>query len=844
MYCHLNVKTGSRSTGQSAAAKYDYISRAGRYAEARQDEVVHVESGCMPAFAASDAREYWAAADSHERSNGRLFRSLTAALPNSLDADGRLKLARTFAAQVTAGEMPYTLALHAGLSREPGTPDNPHLHLVFSERVNDGVVRPAEQWFRRAAPASKDPASGGARKSERTKPREWLEETRKSWAEEMNLAFGRAGVDDRVTAESHAAQLARAREAGDVKEQERLLLNPPSEHIGPAAKHRWEDRSPAQKPDRYAEYEQAEAAAREVRLAHARDTAEAAAARRRIEKLDEKIAALEAQQRKAEAAARRRREAAERRDKEDRRKEEAARRRRVADARREAERRDKAKREEKQKSRETALRLWPGGFELYLAHLADIDPKWNVDGKIVTAHRNIDAALDAAESDARRLERLRAVLTDGDAAARYQRQLDTGGARITTADIDDALAPAEALQRRVSRLRKLFATPDGDAAFFAALDDRNLFWRHAADSIDIEPALDAAEHSRDRYQAASWEHRAVVEAEQEFPNVPSAAWRRAGERFDDFAATARPGRRITRKLSDRACALAIAAERPEPPERPGLVKRLVDWVRERVERLLARLRPPGAAQRRDRSPGGDVQPPRAAAAERERAAAAERERAAAAERERRERLQAREVIDAARAAARKWGNVPVATATLVSVAESIGARPGVSATHRAVLERIEEAAPPWSSPAETSVLRFRCQAEKDAAADQRHQQALTEWQAQPWPLRQITERPMREHTDLPNPRELAAARRELAGVVSSAMMTELDRLMPQRRPATPPADRARTAHAADADRRDQHQVEQPAERQRDLPVRSPDAPPRPAPARPPVRRDRGHEPGF
>ena len=53
MYCHLNVKTGSRATGQSAAAKYDYISRDGRYARACQDEVVHVESGSMPAFASS-----------------------------------------------------------------------------------------------------------------------------------------------------------------------------------------------------------------------------------------------------------------------------------------------------------------------------------------------------------------------------------------------------------------------------------------------------------------------------------------------------------------------------------------------------------------------------------------------------------------------------------------------------------------------------------------------------------------------------------------------------------------------------------------------------------------------
>ena len=828
MYCHLNVKTGSRSTGQSAAAKYDYISREGRYTEARQDEVVHVESGCMPAFAASDAREYWAAADSHERSNGRLFRSLTAALPNSLDADGRLKLARTFAAHVTAGEMPYTLALHAGLSREPGTPDNPHLHLVFSERVNDGVERAAELWFRRAAPAGKDPASGGARKSERTKPREWLEETRKSWAEEMNLAFDLAGVDDRVTAESHAAQLARAKEAGDREEQERLLFNPPSEHIGPAAKHRWEDRSPAQKPDRYAEYEQAEASAREIRLAHARDTAEAAAARRRVEKLDEKIAALEAQQRRAEAAARRRREAAERRDAEERRQEAAARRRKVAAARREAERRDRVKWEEKQKSREAALRLSPGGLELYVAHLADIDPKWNVGGKTVTAPGNLDAALSAAESDTRRLERLRAVLTDRDAAARYQRQLDTGGARFTTADIDDALAPAEALQKRASRLRDLFATPGGDAAFFADLEDRNPSWRRTATPIDIERALEYAEQRRERRLAAGWHHRVVLDAEQQFPGVPSAAWHQAGERFDDFTDTGRPGRSLARTLSDRARALAVAAERPEPPVAPGLVKRLFDWVRERVQRMLHRLRPPRAAQRPDRYAGGDVQPPRAAAAERARVAAAERER--------RERHQADNVINAARAAARKWGGVPVATTTLVSVAESIGARPGTPAAHRAVLERIEEAAPGSSLAIEAAALRRRCSAVKDAAADQRHQQALTEWDAQPWPLRQITARPIREHAGLPSPLELAAARRELAGVVGSAMRTELDRLMPQRRPHSPPA--------ADAPRRDQHQVEQPGERQRDLPVRSPDAPPRPAPTRTPARRDRGYEPSF
>ena len=806
MYCHLNVKTGSRATGQSAAAKYDYISRDGRYARACQDEVVHIESGSMPAFASSDARVYWAAADGHERSNGRLFRSLTAALPNSLDLAGRLALARSFAAHVTAGQMPYTLAVHAGLSKEAGAASNPHLHLVFSERVNDGVERAAEQWFRRAAPAGRDPASGGARKSERTKPREWLEETRQAWAAEMNLAFGRAGVADRVTAESHAAQLARAREAGDAAEEQRLLLNPPSAHIGPAAKHRWEERSPEQKPDRYVEYEQASAAAREVRLAHARDAAEAAEAKSRIETLDVKIAALEAEQRRADAAARRRKEDA---------------------ARREAEkRRDEAKWKAMAKDREAALGLLPGGVELYLAHLADLDPKWNVNDNHATTRENVDAALGAAESDARRLERLRGVLSDEAAAARYRQQLGKGAGRAGTADLDEALAPAEALRRRVSHLRELFAAPGGDAALFTALEDRSPSWPRTGAPIDIERALGVAGRSRDRRQAATWQHRVVLEAEHQFPGASSAAWRRTGERFDEFTDAGRPGRRLTRTLSDRARALAIAAERPEPPASPGLVKRLFEWVRERVRKMLHRLRPSKAAHHRDRSPGNDVQPARAAAAEQAR----------------QERRQGHKLIAAARAAARRWGDIPLATDTVVSVAESISVRPGTAAAHRAVLERIREAAPHSSLTTEAAALRRRCRAEKDAAADQRHQQALGEWEAQSWTRRRIAGRPKREHPGPPNRHDLAAARDELAGVVSSAMMTELEKLMPQRRPPSPRADGARTPPAKAAARRDQHQVERPAEGQPQVPVRTPDTRPKPAPARPPAPRDRGHEP--
>ena len=122
---HLKVGFGSRSGGQSASAKNDYIERDGRYAD-DGDEREHVEHGHMPAWAEDDPRAYWQAADEHERANGRLYSEVQFALPRELDAGGRRELAGAFAEQVCSRErLPYTLALHRG-GQDGG---NPHAHL-------------------------------------------------------------------------------------------------------------------------------------------------------------------------------------------------------------------------------------------------------------------------------------------------------------------------------------------------------------------------------------------------------------------------------------------------------------------------------------------------------------------------------------------------------------------------------------------------------------------------------------------------------------------------------------------------------------------------------------------
>ena len=227
---HLKVGFGSRAGGQSASAKNDYIERDGRYAadgEEREEEREHVEHGHMPAWAEDDPHAYWQAADEHERANGRLYSEVQFALPRELDAGGRRELAGAFAEQVCGGErLPYTLALHRG------GPDggNPHAHLMFSERGNDGIARSAEQWFKRHNP--KAPAQGGARKSRAAKAGDWLDTTRQAWEQTANRALEQAGRAERIDGRSLADRRDAAYREGDL-ERAAELSREPNVHRGP-----------------------------------------------------------------------------------------------------------------------------------------------------------------------------------------------------------------------------------------------------------------------------------------------------------------------------------------------------------------------------------------------------------------------------------------------------------------------------------------------------------------------------------------------------------------------------------------------------------------------------------
>ena len=102
---------------------------------------------------------------------------------------------------------------------------------MISERANDGIERDAGQWFRRYN--GKEPEKGGASKSMVTRPKDWLEQTRKDWADHANQALERAGSKERITGASLEQQHRDALEAGDEREAARLKYQVPGVHIGP-----------------------------------------------------------------------------------------------------------------------------------------------------------------------------------------------------------------------------------------------------------------------------------------------------------------------------------------------------------------------------------------------------------------------------------------------------------------------------------------------------------------------------------------------------------------------------------------------------------------------------------
>ena len=204
----LSMKVGKAGKAGPHAA---YIAREGQYANRleRGEKLEATEAGNMPAWAQSNPLAFWQAADAYERKNGTTYREMEIALPRELDAEQRAALVREFVRQEIGARHAYQWAIHTPTAADGQ--EQPHVHLMFSERQRDGIERDPEQYFKRYN--AKAPEKGGARKGygpsagqtlTKAERAAELKELRGRWEAMCNAHLERAGVEQRIDMRSHA----------------------------------------------------------------------------------------------------------------------------------------------------------------------------------------------------------------------------------------------------------------------------------------------------------------------------------------------------------------------------------------------------------------------------------------------------------------------------------------------------------------------------------------------------------------------------------------------------------------------------------------------------------------
>lgn len=198
---HCRMKTAQAS----AVDHSQYLEREGKYekiAEERGEEVIRGH-GNMPEWAETP-KQFWEASEKYERANANHYREIEVAIPKELTKDEMERTVKDYCREQFGDKHAFEYALHLDKQNH-----NPHAHIQFSEKINDGIKRSEEQYFKQAN--KKAPERGGCVKSREwqakgRKPSERLLQAREGWAKHCNQALERAQVEARVDHRSLKAQ--------------------------------------------------------------------------------------------------------------------------------------------------------------------------------------------------------------------------------------------------------------------------------------------------------------------------------------------------------------------------------------------------------------------------------------------------------------------------------------------------------------------------------------------------------------------------------------------------------------------------------------------------------------
>ena len=237
---HFSVKCGNHNGRKTSAINHlNYINREGRFKnfdknnnEKQINECIYKEN-FLPAWAEGSAKNFWSNAEKFERVNACVYKELEFNLVNELPLRENLKIINNLLKTEPMNKFYYSLAIHDKQKSAITGERNLHCHLMFCEREIDGIERDAKTFFKRYN--SKNPASGGAKKSimlnDRKIGKQTIKNLRDEYAKIVNKILKENNIEQTISSKSLKEQHEEAIKKGDLLKA-KILDREPERHLG------------------------------------------------------------------------------------------------------------------------------------------------------------------------------------------------------------------------------------------------------------------------------------------------------------------------------------------------------------------------------------------------------------------------------------------------------------------------------------------------------------------------------------------------------------------------------------------------------------------------------------
>ena len=241
-YCFMNKPHGVTRTGTkiNTVIHYQYIAREGQYVriKGRTEDLVFTESGNMPEWANS-AGDFWDAAESHRRTNGRAYREFILGLQEELSIEDNVACIHKLMEMTGIKDKhAYTFAVHDKVAHFDKDHRNIHCHLMFSE-LEIEKDRPLDEtkYFSRYSKNEDGKLTGGYKADRYFHDRNSTVEMRHIWANIVNAKFKERGLECRIDERTLQAQK-EEKIANGITEGLQYLSRTAPEHLGGAYRNK------------------------------------------------------------------------------------------------------------------------------------------------------------------------------------------------------------------------------------------------------------------------------------------------------------------------------------------------------------------------------------------------------------------------------------------------------------------------------------------------------------------------------------------------------------------------------------------------------------------------------